>query len=172
MKWTSRLFRAVVAGVVITAAWWAFVTLVEGPKFEAEPVLVMVWLSALTAFLALEPDLMNAIKGVKIGELVEVELRETIEKSTYEDYTSLADLAPDEDQGIFAEKTRLEALILLLERVRAKPGKTGAACRQSPGRRLYIEVCAFYLRLFSAPDCFICDRCIRRDTACPGRRDC
>ncbi|MGA8878492.1 MAG: hypothetical protein WB555_23325, partial [Candidatus Korobacteraceae bacterium] len=92
-----------IALAIILGVWYVFLKFVEGgPKFEAEPVLIMIWLSALLLILALQPELLSGIKGFKIGELLEIELRDSLQQSTQEDYTSLLDLGLDEDQGILA----------------------------------------------------------------------
>jgi hypothetical protein len=83
----------------------------------------MIWVSALLLILALEPGIMGVVKGIKIGEIVELELRDSVESSAQQKYTSLADLAPERDQGTFAQKADLDALSQLLERVRLNPHK-------------------------------------------------
>jgi len=119
VTWTRRLIRVLVAAMILGAVWITFLTLVAGRKFEPEPVLVMVWLSALVAILALDPSLLGAIKAIKLGELIEIELRESLAESSSEGFT-----VPDQaDHGILGPKEGAHALVRLLNRVRANPSK-------------------------------------------------
>ena len=119
MTWKRRLARVLIAAIILSAVWVTFVTMVAEHKFEPEPVLVMIWLSAFVAILALDPSLLGAIKGIKLGELIEIELRESLAESSAEEFT-LPDRA---DHGILGPKEGSHALVRLLNRVRATPSK-------------------------------------------------
>lgn len=94
MKFVARVLviRTVPAVLVIAAAWIGFLRVVKLPV-DSNAALVMVWLSALIILLALFPALLNNIKKVKIGEILEIELREAVTESSTAEYTLVDDLA-------------------------------------------------------------------------------
>jgi hypothetical protein len=92
-------FRFIVVSAILAAGWYAFLSLVSYPPIDATPVLIMVWSSIIVLFLALFPKIIDRIKRIKIKD-IEIELQDTIAKSSPDEYISLSDL----DEYSFSQK--------------------------------------------------------------------
>lgn len=91
--------RLLIASILLVVAWVGFLALVNLPT-DSNAALVMVWLSILVILFAAFPDLLNRIKRIKLGDLLDIELREAIAGSRIEDYITLLEV----DSGILGEK--------------------------------------------------------------------
>jgi hypothetical protein len=110
--------RLIGVAVILTSAWYAFLSLVSKPPIDPTPVLIMIWSSVLVFLLALFPRILRRIKRFKVKDF-EIELQESVLKSTPDEYISLADF----DNQIFSQKGDFESLSSLLDQAVRDPSK-------------------------------------------------
>src|SRR5579875_3671965 len=111
---SEYLLRFAAVLCVVALAWTAFLDIQE----EINARLIMIWLSALLVLVALNPQIIGAVKKLKISEF-EIELKDAVGESTPDDY-----LAIEQSQGISSQKTDFPRLAQLLRAValdRSKP---------------------------------------------------
>lgn len=111
------LVRFLVISLVLAAGWLAFIVLVRIP-IDAIPVLIMVWLTIIILLFALFPRILDRVKRFKFKDF-EIEFQDTVAKSAYDDYISLADL----DEYNFSQKGDFHNLKNILRQVINQPSK-------------------------------------------------
>lgn len=145
-KW----LRYLLLPLIIAGAWLGFLFLIsKKPDVDATQALVMAWITAFILIFALFPGILDKIKKIKIKDF-EIELKETISKSTVEDYIPVSS---NEDEYIFTNKGNLGNLVNVLSRIRQEPLRPillvvnlkGPASISIPMLFLYM----FFLDLFS-----------------------
>jgi len=111
-------FRWVGVSAILAGGWYAFLSLVSQPPIDATPVLIMIWSSVIVLIFTLFPRIFDRVKRFKVKDF-EIELQDTVAKSTPEDYISLADL----DEFTFSQKGDFRNLEDILEQAIRQPSK-------------------------------------------------
>lgn len=145
-KW----LRYLLLPLIIAGAWLGFLFLIsKKPHGDETEALVMVWITAFILIFALFPGILDKIKKIKFKDF-EIELRETVSKSTIENYIPVSS---NEDKYVFTTKGKLGNLVNVLRRTRQEPSRPillvvnlkGPSSISIPMLFLYM----FFLDLFS-----------------------
>jgi len=113
-------FRFIGVATILASGWCAFLLLVSKPPIDPIPVLIMIWLSVLLLLFALFPGILDHIKRFKVKDF-EIELQDTVSRSTLDDYISFPDLdkyTPSQQDNSFRN---LENLLAQAIRQPSKP---------------------------------------------------
>ncbi len=111
-------FRFIGVAAILASGWYAFLLLVSQPPIEPTPVLIMIWSSVLVLLFALFPRILDRVKRFKVKDF-EIELQDTVARSTPEDYISFSDL----DEYTFSQKGDFRNLEDILEQAIRQPSK-------------------------------------------------
>lgn len=112
------LFRFLGVSAILASGWYAFLSLVSQPPIDATPVLIMIWSSVIVLLFALFPRILDRVKKFKVKDF-EIELQDTVARSTSEDYISFSDL----DEYTFSQKGDFRNLEDILEQAIRQPSK-------------------------------------------------
>lgn len=141
LSWVNKNRRFLVSCAVVVAAWWGFIWLVGSNRIDATPALIMVWGSVLVLILAIFPEILSRVKRLKLKDF-EIELQETVAKSTTEDFISILDT----DEHVFSEKGSLRDLTDIMNQAVRQPSKPILlAVNLKNGRYISIPMLFMYL---------------------------
>jgi hypothetical protein len=118
-NFSKGFFTFLFVAVLLSLGWYIFLTLVNKPPLETNSIMVMVWASLSLLILTAFPQVLDRIKKLKIGDF-EVELQETLRKSTSSNPISPSDL----DSPFFHKKGNLRKLKDLVVLAIREPTKT------------------------------------------------
>jgi hypothetical protein len=134
--------RIIIILLILSGGWFAFLYVVPRVNYEAMPVLVMIWASIIVLLLAVFPQILDRIKRFKIKDF-EIELQNTVEQSTLEDYISLSNL----DEYTFSQKGGFRQLKDIFIQATQQPSKPILLVVNLRDNR-YISIPMLYIYLF------------------------
>jgi hypothetical protein len=116
IDFSKQYYRAIALIFILSGVWFGFIRLVKKPPLDTTSVMIMVWVTAVILILALFPSILNNLKKVKVGN-VEIELQESIQSSTTENFVSVSDLRLDDARYFLGSKGGPEELFRILRRM-------------------------------------------------------
>ena len=136
-------FKFIFVLIILASAWHGFLYLVGKPPIDATPALIMVWLSVFSLIITLFPKLFDRIKRLKLKDF-EIELHETVRKSTIEeDFISM----DEADDYVFQRKGNFKNLIFIFKQSVINPEKPILLTANLKNGR-YISIIMLFIYLF------------------------
>lgn len=115
IKWLlGKIWKPSFLLIILVAVWVGFLKLVSPPPLYTTPALIMVWASATVLILALYPNILERIKGLKIGDF-EIEFQEAVQTAATDKFISIS--SSDLDNAFFlSQKGSLRSLQPILSK--------------------------------------------------------